>query len=101
MTATHRRHDLSNQVWERLQPHLPGEAGKVLAAGSGQPPLSERGVLDSAHRGPMAGPAAGLRGLEEYAITALAAGGTGVYGPHLLDGVIDDPDFQWLMIDAS
>ena len=32
MTATHRRHDLSNQVWERLQPHLPGEGAGAAAA---------------------------------------------------------------------
>ena len=28
MGAAHRRHDLSDQVWERLRPYLPGEASK-------------------------------------------------------------------------
>ena len=29
MTASHRRHDLSDRVWEHLRPHLPGEGDKV------------------------------------------------------------------------
>ena len=32
---------------------------------------------------------------------ASAAGGTEVCGPGLLEEVMDDPDFEWLMIDAS
>ena len=28
MRAEHRRHDISDQVWELLKPHLPGGAGK-------------------------------------------------------------------------
>ena len=31
----------------------------------------------------------------------VAAGGTEVCGPDLLEEVMDDPDFEWLMIDAS
>ena len=56
-------------------------SGQSGAAGSGQPPLSERGVLDSAHRGPLAGPAAGLRGLEEYPSPLLPLAGPGCVGP--------------------
>ena len=28
MTAAHRRHDMSDAVWERLRPHLPGGEGE-------------------------------------------------------------------------
>ena len=28
MTAAHRRHDMTDDVWERLRPHLPGGEGK-------------------------------------------------------------------------
>ena len=28
MTASHRRQDISDEVWELLQPHLPGGPGK-------------------------------------------------------------------------
>ena len=28
MTATHRRHDISDRVWELLEPHLPGGPGR-------------------------------------------------------------------------
>ncbi len=27
MTQTHRRHDISDKVWELLEPHLPGREG--------------------------------------------------------------------------
>ena len=27
MTLTHRRHDISDRVWQLLEPHLPGRAG--------------------------------------------------------------------------
>ena len=33
MTAAHRRHDMSDAVWERLRPHLPGE----MASGEDRP----------------------------------------------------------------
>ena len=33
MTSSHRRHDISDRVWARLEPHLPGAKG----AGEGWP----------------------------------------------------------------
>ena len=38
MSAAHRRHDFSDQVWERLRPLLPGAVGK-----RGRPDQGERG----------------------------------------------------------
>ena len=76
--------------------------------GSEQPPVFERGVLDIAHWGApvsstgqaLAGPAAGLGGLEEYPSPLLPLVGPGLWA-HLLDSVVDDPDFERLMIEAS
>ena len=42
MTAGHRRHDLSDQVWERLRPLLPGRAGQ-----RGRPARDNRQFLDA------------------------------------------------------
>ena len=102
MTASHRRHDLSDRVWERLWPHLPGEAGKVgrpaqslpRAATRGQSPVSGRSVLDFAHGGApvsstgqaVAGPAPGLRGLEEHPSAVLPLAGPRRLGPTSGDG---------------
>jgi transposase len=100
MTASHRRHDLSDQLWERLRPHLPGEAGKI-----GRPAQDNRRFLDAVfwilrtgapwrdlppgygdgkntHRRSCRG-----RDRDDWA--------------QLLALVIDDPDFEWLMLDAS
>ena len=100
MTATHRRHDLSNQVWERLQPHLPGEAGKV-----GRPAQDNRHFLNAVFWILRTG--APWRDLPpDYGDWKNTHRrfcrwrDRGVWA-HLLDGVIDDPDFEWLMIDAS
>ena len=55
----------------------------------------------------LAGPATRLRGLEEYPSPVLPLVGPGRLGPapglwaQLLDNATDDPDFEWLMIDAS
>ena len=62
MIASHRRHDLSDRVWQRLRSDLPGKQarwGGRLRTTVG----SERGVLDLAYWVAVAGFAAGLRGL--------------------------------------
>ncbi len=100
MTAAHRRHDLSDRVWERLQPHLPGESGKVRRPAHGNrrfidavcwilrtgapwcdlPP--DYGDWKNTHRR-----FCRWRDRGEWA--------------RLLEAVMNDPDFEWLMIDAS
>ena len=42
MTPAHRRHDITDQVWDRLQPHLPGRAGR-----RGRPARDNRLFLDA------------------------------------------------------
>ena len=42
MTAAHRRHDMTEDVWERLKPHLPGGEGK-----RGRPAQDNRRFIDA------------------------------------------------------
>ena len=42
MPAAHRRHDISDRVWERLQPLLPGGPAKV-----GRPAYNNRRFLNA------------------------------------------------------
>ena len=42
MTAAHRRHDMTDDVWERLKPHLPGGEGK-----RGRPAQDNRRFIDA------------------------------------------------------
>ena len=80
MTAAHRRHDITDQVWERLQPHLPGGPGK-----RGRPARDNRLFLDAVFwnlrtGAPLAGPTARLRGLEEHPSPLLSLAGPGRLG---------------------
>ncbi len=117
MTAAHRRHDMTDDVWERLRPHLPGEEGqrgrpahdnrqfidavcRILRTGA--PPHQVRGRLwrdlppdygdwKNTHRPPRS--SRGAKGFCRRRDRGVWAG--------LLEAVIEDPDFEWLMIDAS
>ena len=42
MAAVHRRHDMTNDVWERLKPHLPGGEGS-----RGRPAQDNRRFIDA------------------------------------------------------
>ena len=109
MTAAHRRHDMTEDVWERLKPHLPGGEGK-----RGRPAQDNRRFIDAvcwilrtgapwrdlppdygdwknAHRPPRS--SRGAKGFCRWRDRGVWAG--------LLEAVIDDPDFEWLMIHAS
>ena len=45
MTAAHRRHDMTGDVWEWLRPHLPGEDGQ-----RGWPAHDNRQFIDAVCR---------------------------------------------------
>ena len=111
MTAAHRRHDMSDAVWERLRPHLPGGEGK-----RGRPAHDNRRFIGAACRILRTGsprrdlpPDYGaLRQAqeEEHPPALLLSGAEGRWRDRrvwaaLLEAVMDDPDFEWLMIDAS
>ena len=100
MSASHRRHDLSDQVWDRLEPLLPGGAGKV-----GKAAFDNRLFLNAVFWILRTG-APGvicLRTTEtgRIHIVVSVVGETGGVWGKLLDEVINEPDFEWLMIDSS
>ena len=100
MTAAHRRHDMTEDVWERLKPHLDGGEGK-----RGRPAQDNRRFIDAVCWILCTG--APWRDLppdyEDWKNTHRRFCRWRDRGEWagLLEAVIDDPDFEWLMIDAS
>ena len=98
-TAAYRRHDISDRAWETLEPLLPGGPGKV-----GRPAQNNRRFINGVFRVLSAG--APWRDLPpDYGHWASynrfrnwQKDGT---WERLLDTLANDPDLEWLMIDAS
>ena len=100
MNASHRRHDISDEVWALLEPHLPGREGVwggiakdnrvfinavfwILRTGAPWRDLPpDLGDWKNVHRRFCRWRDKGL-------------------WETLLDTLIDDADYEWLMIDAS
>jgi len=100
MTQAHRRHDISDRVWEILEPHLPGRAGSwggraqdnrrfinavfwILRTGAPWRDLPpEYGGWSNTHR------------------RFIRWRNKGIW-EKLLEKVVDSPDYEWLMVDAS
>ena len=93
--CAHRRHDISDKVWNLLSPHLPGQAGGVLlkiidclsmqysgycVQGRDLPP--DYGDWNNTNR-------RFCRWRDK-----------GIW-EKLLNILVDEPDYEWLMIDAS
>ena len=81
VAPAHRRHDISDRVWEILEPLLPGGKGKT-----GRPAQDNRRFINAVFwilrpGAPWRESAPGLRGLEEHPPPLLPAGGTGTSGP--------------------
>ncbi len=100
MSAMHRRHDLSDRVWDCLKPLLPGAEGKV-----GRPAFDNRLFLNAVFWILRTG--APWRDLPpdygDWKNTHrrfCCWRDRGVW-EKLLAEVRDDPDFEWLMIYAS
>ncbi len=74
----HRRHDISDEVWEKLKPHLPGRKGSW-----GGVAKDNRQFINAVFWIMRTG--APWRDLP----------------PDYLALLIDEPDYEWLMIDAS
>ncbi len=96
----HRRHDISDRVWEVLDPLLPGGKGKT-----GRPACDNRLFLNAVFWILRTG--APWRDLPpDYGDWKNTHRrfcrwrDRGVWDM-LLDALVDDPDFEWLMIDAS
>ncbi len=100
MVGSHRRHDLPDDMWRKLEPHLPGRSGSwggvahdnrlflnavlwILRTGAPWRDLpSDYGDWKNTHR-------RFCRWRDK-----------GVW-EKLLETLIDDPDYEWLIIDAS
>ena len=99
-TPAHRRHDITDAMWNKLEPHLPGQRGQwggiakdnrqfinavfwILRTGSPWRDLpADYGDWKNTHR-------RFTRWRDK-----------GIWSD-LLDIIIDEPDFEWLMIDAT
>ena len=100
MAAAHRRHDISDQVWKRLRPLWPGEAGQ-----RGRPAQDNRLFLNEVfwilRTGRPGGTCRRITGTGRTLTAGFCRWRDRDVWERLLDSVIDDPDFEWLMIEAS
>ena len=97
---THRRHDISDRVWENLEPHLPGSEGRV-----GRPASDNRLFINAVFWILRTG--APWRDLPpDYGDWKNTHRrfcrwrDRGVW-ESLLEVLIVEPDYEWLMVDAS
>lgn len=98
--ATHRRHDIRDEVWERIAPKLPGKKGDV-----GRPALDNREFINAVLWVLRSGcawrdlpPDFGKWSTVHRRFCRWRDRGV---WESLLEAVMEDPDFEWLMIDAS
>ena len=100
MSLSHRRHDISDRVWELLEPHLPGSSGKV-----GRPPKDNRLFIDAVFwilrtGAPWRDLPPDLGNWNNVNRRFCRWRDAGIW-EKLLEEVIDEPDYEWLIIDAS
>ena len=96
----HRRHDISDKLWALLSPHLPGSSGSV-----GRPASDNRLFINAVFwilrtGAPWRDLPPDLGNWKNTQRRFCRWRDRGVW-EKLLDLVIDDPDYEWLMIDAS
>ena len=96
----HRRHDISDRTWGLLGPHLPGSSGSV-----GRPASDNRLFINAVFWIMRTGapwrdlpPDLGDWKNTQRRFSRWREGGV---WEKLLDVLIDEPDYEWLMIDAS
>ena len=98
--APHRRHDISDKLWELLQPHLPGRTGSV-----GRPSADNRLFINAVFwilrtGAPWRDLPPDLGKWKEVQRRFCRWRDRGVW-EKLLEVFIEEPDCEWLMIDAS
>ena len=96
----HRRHDISDRVWELLQPHLPGESGSV-----GRPASDNRLFINAVFwilrtGSPWRDLPPDLGNWKNVQRRFCRWRDRGEW-EKLLEVFIQEPDYEWLMIDAS
>ena len=96
----HRRHDISERLWQRLEPHLPGRMGRV-----GRPAFDNRTFINAVFWILRTG--AAWRDLPpDYGDWKNTHRrfcrwrDAGIW-ESLLEEIMGEPDYEWLMIDAS
>ena len=100
MQAAHRRHDMSDKIWELLEPHLPGREGT-----RGVTARDNRNFLNAVFwilrtGAPWRDLAPDYGDWENTHRRFCRWRDSGVW-ERLLEILISEPDFEWLMIDAS
>ena len=100
MIAPHRRHDISDQVWELLEPHLPGGPGKKGRPGRDNQLFLNAVFWNLRTEAPWRDLPPDLGDWKNTHSRFCRWWERGVW-KDLLDTVIDDPGFEWLMIDSS
>lgn len=96
----HRRHDISDKVWMRLRPHLPGKQGSV-----GRPATDNRLFINAVFwilrtGAPWRDLPADYGDWKNTQRRFCRWRDHGVW-ERILDVLIDDSDYEWLIIDAS
>ena len=100
MNASHRRHDISDEVWTVLEPHLPGREG-LWGGIAKDNRLFINAVFWMLRTGaPWRDLPPDLGGWKNVHRRFCRWRDKGIW-ENLLDAVIDEPDYEWLMIDAS
>lgn len=100
MTNAQHRHDLSDQAWALLEPHLPGQRGQWGGIAQNNR-LFINAVLWILRTGAPwrdLPPEYGKWGTVHQRFIRWRDNGT---WERLLETMIDQPDFEWLMIDAT
>ena len=100
MNASHRRHDISDEVWTVLEPHLPGREG-LWGGIANDNRLFINAVFWILRTGaPWRDLPPDLGGWKNVHRRFCRWRDKGIW-ENLLDAVIDEPDYEWLLIDAS
>jgi transposase len=96
----HRRHDISDRVWNRIKRYLPGSTGKV-----GRPATDNRTFINAVlwilrSGSPWRDLPPDYGSWNNVHRRFCRWRDRGVW-EQLLESVIDEPDFEWIMIDGS
>ena len=94
------RHDLSDSVWEKLEPHLPGKNGDWGGVAKDNRRFVNAVMWVLRTGAPWRDLPPGYGGWSNTHRRFIRWRDKGVW-ENLLAVLIDDPDFEWLMIDGS